>query len=289
VTFRRRQPLTPDVNDDLVLRLREAGRRPVDPAVRAEHMHRISAELQTVARHTAPTPRRRSRVVPVTAAAIAGFFAGSTGLAFAGALPAPAQNVFHDVLDDVVGPIGLEVPEKNRGQCVADAAKIDDKDDKRDAKGECPKGGVGNDGDDNRNDGSSSDTSGSDEVDSTSPGRSGEAPGRTKDSTVPGSVTATSAPGRSGDAPGQAPDDTTPPGRSGAAPGQNPDVTTPPGRGGDAPGQAPDDTTPPGRSGAAPGQDTTTTATAGPPPSSPGNANGQGNGNGQANGNAPTG
>ena len=47
----------------------------------------------------------------VAAAAIAGFLAGSTGLAAAGALPDPAQDVAHDVLDVV----GIGVPRSTEG------------------------------------------------------------------------------------------------------------------------------------------------------------------------------
>ena len=59
----------------------------------------------------APESRRRFGWKAVAAAAIAGFLAGSTGLAAAGALPDPAQDVAHDVLDVV----GIGVPRSTEG------------------------------------------------------------------------------------------------------------------------------------------------------------------------------
>ena len=47
----------------------------------------------------------------VALATIAGFFAGSTALAAAGSLPAPAQDVAHDTL----GAVGISVPRSTEG------------------------------------------------------------------------------------------------------------------------------------------------------------------------------
>jgi hypothetical protein len=249
VTFRARRPLTNDVRDDLTLRLGDVGRRPIDPSVRHEHWRRISAVDASVSPEGAQ-PRRLVRFVPVAAAAVVGLLAGSTGLAFAGALPDPAQDVMHDVLE----PFNVNVPEGKRGPCVSEAAKLDDKQAKQAAKDECPKGGKGA-GDD--------ETSGDD---APSPGRSGEAPGHAPD----GATTKTTAPGRSGEAPGHnvsdaVTTDTSAPGRSGEAPGPNiggdtnTTETTAPGRSGEAPGpNVGGDTnithsSTPGRSGEAPG------------------------------------
>ena len=91
--------------------------------------------------------RRRGFVwVGIAAAAVVGFLAGSTGLAMADALPDPAQEVAHDVLRVVQ----VDVPqgkEGKRGPCVAEAAKIKDKDAKKAAKDACPKGGDDESGD----------------------------------------------------------------------------------------------------------------------------------------------
>ena len=179
-----------DRSGDVEDRLGRLGRHPVDPDVRAAHLRRAGAVAAAPA-------RRRFGPLAVGAAAVVGFLAGSAGLAAAGALPDPAQNVAHDVL----GVVQVDVPQgDNRGACISEAAKIKDKDAKRAAKDACPKG---NDTDDDTDD------SGPDDA----PGRSGDAPGRSGD-----------APGRSGDAPG----------RSGDAPGRSGDA---PGRSGDAPGQ----------------------------------------------------
>ncbi len=126
------------VNDDeLEQRLRSLGAEPIDPATRAGHMRRIADAATT------GEPRRRGFVWGgIAAAAIVGFLAGSTGLAMADALPNPAQDVAHDVLQVV----NVQVPagkEGKRGPCMASAAKIKDKDAKQAAKDACPKGGNG--------------------------------------------------------------------------------------------------------------------------------------------------
>ena len=122
-------------DDDLTRRMREIGEQPVPGAVRDQHLHRMAMV------RTAPT--KRFGRVAVAAAAVVGFMAGSTGLAMAGALPAPAQDVAHDVLST----INVEVPagkEGKRGPCVSEIAKRTDiseaeKDALKDS--ECPKGG----------------------------------------------------------------------------------------------------------------------------------------------------
>jgi hypothetical protein len=233
VTFRARRALTNDVRDDLTLRLRDVGRRPIDPSVRQEHWRRIAAEE----RSAVAQPRRFVRFVPAAAAAVIGLLAGSTGLAFAGALPDPAQDVVHDVLE----PFNVKVPEGKRGPCVSQAAKLDDKQAKQAAKDACPKGGNGARDDESSGDEATTTDMGSTET--TRPGRSGEAPGHnTSDATTPG----TTSPGRSGEAPGpnhggEITTDTTAPGRSGEAPGpyngvDNTTTDSSPGRSGEAPG-----------------------------------------------------
>lgn len=177
-------------------RLAALGRQPIDPDVRAAHLRRADA--------ASPEPtRRRFGPAAIAAAAVVGFFVGSAGLATAGALPDPAQNVAHDVL----GVVKVEVPEGgNRGACVSEAAKLDDQEAKQAAKDACPKGGDDTDDVDDDPDGDDTDTD-------QAPGRSGEAPGQSGE-----------APGKSGEAPG----------RSGEAPGRSGEA---PGRSGEAPGQ----------------------------------------------------
>lgn len=130
-------------------RLHDLGTQPVPDDVRDRHLHRMSA--------VAPdrSGARFGRLA-VAAAAVVGFAFGSTGLAMAGALPDPAQDVAHDVL----GTVNIAVPEGTRGQCVSGVAKSDlPEAEKKAAKDACPKGGrpdgVGN-------------------------GKSGEAPGKTR-------------------------------------------------------------------------------------------------------------
>ena len=123
--------------NDLTRRMRAIGEQPVPDTTRNLHLHRMAG--------VAATPTKRFGRFAVAAAAIVGFMAGSTGLAMAGALPAPAQDVAHDVLSTV----NLEVPkgkEGKRGPCVSAIAKDtslteEQKDAKKDA--ECPKGPFG--------------------------------------------------------------------------------------------------------------------------------------------------
>ena len=96
---------------EITRRLRAAGEQPVPDAIRAGHLHRIAMT-------TTDAPRRFGRLAVAGAAAV-GFFAGSTGLAMAGALPDPAQDVAHDVL----AVVQVDVPEGSRGACVSAAAK----------------------------------------------------------------------------------------------------------------------------------------------------------------------
>lgn len=130
-------------------RLHDLGLQPVPDDIRAQHLHRMSAVA----------PERvggRFGRLAVAAAALVGFVFGSTGLAVAGALPDPAQDVAHDVF----GAVNIAVPEGNRGQCVSDIAKGDlPEAEKQAAKDACPPGG--------RPDGVGS-------------GKSGDAPGQTK-------------------------------------------------------------------------------------------------------------
>jgi hypothetical protein len=130
------------VNDDEIRgRLQALGQEPIDEQTRAAHMRRMTAGV------VAGESRRRGFVwAGIAAAAVVGFLAGSTGLAMADALPDPAQEVAHDVLRVVQ----VDVPqgkEGKRGPCVAEAAKIKDKDAKKAAKDACPKGGEDEGGD----------------------------------------------------------------------------------------------------------------------------------------------
>ena len=138
-------------HDDLTDRLRALGEQPVPEATRHQHLNRMTATAPTV------PPRRFGRVA-VAAAAMVGFFAGSTGLAMAGALPDPAQDVAHDVLSTISVQVPAGTP-GHRGSCVSTAAKIADPEAKAAEKAKCPKGGK---------------------PAGVAPGRSGEAPGRTK-------------------------------------------------------------------------------------------------------------
>jgi hypothetical protein len=91
---------------------------PSDPAVEERH---IAAALAVIRRESAAGARadrpqrkrswrRRARVAGVV---LAGALVGSTGLAFAGALPDPAQDAVADVLDRVgiTVPAGHDAPE----------------------------------------------------------------------------------------------------------------------------------------------------------------------------------
>ena len=134
MTFPASRTITPSMDhDDLTDRLRALGEQPVPEAARHQHLSRMTATTPAAA------PRRFGHFA-VAAAAIVGFFAGSTGLAMAGALPDPAQGVVHDVLST----ISVQVPDGtpgHRGSCVSAAAKISDPEAKATAKAACPKGG----------------------------------------------------------------------------------------------------------------------------------------------------
>lgn len=103
--------------DDLSARLRDLGQEPVPDPVRDAHLQRMSAVDAPAAVHR----EKRFGRLAVAAAALVGFFAGSTGLAMAGALPDPAQGVAHDVLSVVQ----VEVPDRpdNLGRCISEAVK----------------------------------------------------------------------------------------------------------------------------------------------------------------------
>ena len=141
------------MNDDLASRLRDLGRRPVPPATSTAHLTAMSA----VSSVRGPVPRRFGGVA-VGLAAITGFLVGGSGLAMAGALPAPVQEGVAGVLAQV----GLDVPDggyRNRGACVSaiarsqgddgvegaapedEAAAQAERDRVKAAKEQCPKGG----------------------------------------------------------------------------------------------------------------------------------------------------
>jgi len=82
--------------EELLHRLRAMGQRPVDPALAAEVMGRV--------RHR--TSWWRSTRLKVASAAAGGLLLGSVGLASAGTLPRPVQDVAHDAL----GAVGVGVP-----------------------------------------------------------------------------------------------------------------------------------------------------------------------------------
>ncbi len=136
--------------NELTNRLRALADETVPDAVRVAHLQRMAA--------TPADPTHGFGRAWVAAAAIVGFLAGSTGLAAAGALPDPAQDVAHDVL----AVVQVDVPEGKRGPCVSAIAKSDlSQAEKKSAKDDCPKGGNGASGGDGA-------------------GKSDEAPGSTK-------------------------------------------------------------------------------------------------------------
>lgn len=90
--------------DDLEGRLRRLGQAPITPEVEATHRHAI-------AQAASGRPRARFGWRAVALASLAGFFAGSTALASAGSLPAPAQDIAHDTL----GAVGISVPRSSEG------------------------------------------------------------------------------------------------------------------------------------------------------------------------------
>jgi hypothetical protein len=93
-------------DDDLEQRLRRLGEVPLDPQI--EGAHRLA--IAEVVGHAGGS-RWRFGWKAVAAAAIAGFLAGSTGLAAAGTLPDTAQDVAHEVL----GAVGINVPRSTQG------------------------------------------------------------------------------------------------------------------------------------------------------------------------------
>lgn len=122
----------PDGLAELQERLRRFGTQPLDSA-------RQSADLTAMAA-VRPAPRVRSKL-RLAGALLAGLLVGSTGLAAADALPDPAQQVAHNVLDRV----GVDVPdpERYRGpECGAEAKRNHGayvRDDKTLAKSDCGK------------------------------------------------------------------------------------------------------------------------------------------------------
>lgn len=98
------------MDDALELRLRALGESSIAPDLQDRH---LSAMAAVGAGAAASVGRRRWRFTwrAVAAAGIAGFLAGSTGLAAAGSLPDPAQDVAHDVL----GAVGIDVPRSSEG------------------------------------------------------------------------------------------------------------------------------------------------------------------------------
>jgi hypothetical protein len=86
-----------DDHDDLTRRIRDLGSEPLDSGLTAKCLHVMRAQR----------PRRLNLTkFKIATAAISGFLLGSVGLASAGTLPAPAQNVAHSVLKTV----GVNVP-----------------------------------------------------------------------------------------------------------------------------------------------------------------------------------
>lgn len=87
-----------DDHAPLVERLRDLGRRPIDPAISRDHLSAMAGVR----------PRRGQAWtrLKVGGAFAAGLLLGGTGLASAGALPGPAQNVAHTTLSKV----GVNVP-----------------------------------------------------------------------------------------------------------------------------------------------------------------------------------
>lgn len=86
-----------DENDPLVERLRGLAGHGIDPSVASGH-------LDAIAR--VPTRTYRFAKLKVGVAFFAGLMLGGTGLAYAGALPAPVQDAAHGALSQV----GLSVP-----------------------------------------------------------------------------------------------------------------------------------------------------------------------------------
>ena len=87
-------------HDALVERLRALGEHPIDPALQAAHLTAMSA----------PRPAGIRPKLRVAAAFLAGLLVGGSGLAVAGALPDPAQNLAHRAFKQA----GIEVPQPER-------------------------------------------------------------------------------------------------------------------------------------------------------------------------------
>jgi hypothetical protein len=108
-----------DELDPIIESLRQLGTAPIDPATASRH---LGAMVGIRPRASLATK------VKVGAAFAAGLLVGGTGLATAGALPGPAQDVAHSALSEVGvsvpgGPQRYEGPEcggtyKNHGQYV---------------------------------------------------------------------------------------------------------------------------------------------------------------------------
>lgn len=103
------------MEDDLTRRLRALGDQPVPPATSAAHLTAMAAV-------GARPERRRFGRVAVGLAALTGFLVGGSGLAMAGALPAPAQDAAASVLAQV-GVAAPRSPSSAYGQCVSAASK----------------------------------------------------------------------------------------------------------------------------------------------------------------------
>lgn len=103
------------MEDELTRRLRALGDQPVPPATSAAH-------LAAMASVGARPERRRFGRVAVGLAALTGFLVGGSGLAMAGALPAPAQDAAASVLAQV-GVVAPRSPSSAYGQCVSAASK----------------------------------------------------------------------------------------------------------------------------------------------------------------------
>lgn len=95
-----------DEEQQLTDRLRELGRQPLDPDVRAETLARMAtADVGPTDAASPVRARRWSRPAVAAAALVASLF-GGLGLASAGALPAGVQDKAESLLDHV----GIDVP-----------------------------------------------------------------------------------------------------------------------------------------------------------------------------------
>jgi hypothetical protein len=100
-----------ETDPDLLVaeRIHRLGELPVDETTAANHLTALRAVTKA---------RRGWRPVLAAGAATVAVLAGTAGLAAADLLPGPAQGVAHDVL----GGLGIEVPDAGRGACVRDVA-----------------------------------------------------------------------------------------------------------------------------------------------------------------------